>query len=542
LTHAPWGVGVGQYQSETFAATLDLRDRALIVAAMAMAIALGCAWVGTQSVVGPILALTRAGDRMATGDLSDPIHVTQPDEVGRLGHVLETMRQRLGQSLDEIMGLNRDLEQRVRARTNELEITIQYLRALVSIATAASRGDPPQAVLRRALQELAEALKARSAWAFLWDESQQQLRLAAGYRLREPAPEGTTVADSDAACLLALRSGTLVSRRQACCPEDGCPALGADRGAPDVDVRCWCAPIRIGEWQVGSFCLALENGRVPEGEEEALVHGVAQQVGFAFETARLTEEQARFEATRRLELLRAELLGSVSHELRTPLSFIKGYTSTLLRDDVTWEPEQKREALTIMDEECDRLAEIIDSLLDAARVQAGRLELKCEPTEIERVIRRTTERLAGSLNEHTVELHIEASPTIIADATRLEQVVFNLLQNAAKYSPTGGPIDVRVQAEAEGVRIGILDRGVSVPPAEATKIFEPFYRVSNGHAAKIGGVGLGLAVCRAIVEAHGGRIWAEPRPGGGTGVYLTLPWRAHSAGGSADESEVRARH
>ncbi|MBI4493752.1 MAG: GAF domain-containing protein [Chloroflexi bacterium] len=529
LEHAPWGVGLGQDEAETFEAPRELRDRALALAAVALAVALCCAWLGTHAVVHPIQTLTRAGERMATGDLSEPIRIVQSDEVGRLAQVLEVMRQRLEQSLAEITAWNRELERRVRERTRELEASNRHLHALMAVAMAASRGTDREEVLSQALQELADTLGARSAWAFLWDEAQQHLRLAAGYGLPEPLRQAElTVAAPEAACMAALRASSVVSE-----PQSTCPALPAELALLANGTLCWCAPIRLGEQSLGTLCLATTQDRVLEREEIALLGGVAHQVAVAFENSRLTEETTRLEAARRLELLRAEFLASVSHELRTPLGFIKGYTTTLLRNDVTWEPAQQQEFLQIIDEEADRLTELVDGLLDAARVQAGRLRLRPQPVQIESILRRSIERMAGSLGDghHRVELHAEASPTIVADGARLEQVVVNLLQNAAKYSPGGGLIEVHLGAEAQEVRIGVLDRGVGVPPAELDSIFEPFHRAQNGPAAGVGGAGLGLAICRAIVEAHGGRIWAEARPGGGTAVYLTLPW---SAGGSGE--------
>jgi signal transduction histidine kinase/HAMP domain-containing protein len=521
LVNAPWGAGVGQSEAETFRAALALRDRALAVALVALIVALGCTWIGTQSVVGPIKSLTDDGERMATGDLSSPIQIVQPDEIGRLAYVLEAMRQRLGRSVAEIRALNHELEQRVHARTRELEVSNRHLQALTTVATTASRGLAPTDVLNTALRELVTALKARDAWALLWDEERRQMRFA-GDNLHQ---EAIWIANGDdprprVPCLEALMSATT-----SCSAGDFCSALNGSPVHGNDGVRCWSTPIQIGEQMVGALCVSRDTDKGLEAAERTLLNGVAQQVAFAFENTRLSEERARLEAARRVEVVRAELLASVSHELRTPLGFIKGYTTTMLRNDVNWDDSQRREFLGTIDEECDRLTELIDSLLDAARIQAGRLQLHAQPTDLEGVLRRSVERLASSLSGHTIELCLRVSPTIIADATRLEQVVVNLLQNAVKYSPNGDPIEVHLDSAEQGIRIGVLDHGMGVSATEATKIFEPFYRGQDGPAKEIGGAGLGLAICRAIVEAHGGQIWAEPRTSGGTAVYLTLPSR-----------------
>jgi two-component system sensor histidine kinase KdpD len=244
-----------------------------------------------------------------------------------------------------------------------------------------------------------------------------------------------------------------------------------------------------------------------------------------FQKARLAEDRARLEAARRMEVLRAELLASVSHELRTPLGFIKGYATTLRREDVHWDAAQQAEFLQIIDEETDHLTQLVDSVLDIARAQAGRMKLSREPLNLEQVARRSVERMNGSLAGRDVRIRSEAVPSIEADRSRLEQVLLNLLQNAVKYSPSGSPIDVTIGGTGAEVDVAVLDRGVGISEAEAHRIFEPFYRTPGAATNAVDGSGLGLAVSRVIVQAHGGHIWAAPRDGGGTGVHVSLPTR-----------------
>ncbi|MBI3966365.1 MAG: GAF domain-containing protein, partial [Chloroflexi bacterium] len=535
LTTAPWGVGLGQNETETFAAARDLRNRALTVAALALAAALCLSWLGTQSVVRPIRALTRAGERMATGDLSRAIRIDQTDELGRLGEVLETMRSRLGQSLAQVSEYSRDLEQRVHARTLELQTSNRHLQALMAVATTSARGGDREELLQGAMRELVDTLELECAWASYWDDTTQQLHFVSGYQVPDSL-QGVElrVSAPGAACVMAVKEARSVWQ-----PMAQCPAMSPEQRAAFEGRTCWCVPIKIGEKCLGSVCLTLPPGRRFDADEVALAHGVAQQVAIAFENARLTEERALLEASRRLELLRTEFLGSVSHELRTPLGFIKGYTTTLLRPDVVWDDSDRRDFLQIIDEEADHLAELVDNLLEAARLQAGRLRLRYENVEVEHVLRRAIGRMVGSLEKHRIQLHVEATPTIVADGRRLEQVAVNLLQNAVKYSPDGGPVDVYLRAADGGAEIGVVDQGLGITEEDAARIFEPFYRATNGQTAGISGTGLGLAICRAIVEAHGGRIWAEARPERGMAIHLTLPVRAQGFERSEHVSEAR---
>ncbi|MFN8526055.1 MAG: ATP-binding protein [Chloroflexota bacterium] len=533
LDHAPWGVGLGQDEAETFAATRELRDRTLVVSALVLAVALSCMWVGTQSVVRPIRALTRSGERMATGDLSQPIALPQPDEVGRLARVLDQMRRQLGDSLAEIRGWNRELEHRVSERTSELLVSNRHLHALMAVAAVSGRGGGRQDVLEHALDELVGTLGAVGAWACLWEEPERRLQLVASCGVDLSTGNGVPTASSAGdACLAALKSCDVVNS-----PADGCSLLCARaRGAQSME-RCWCTAIRLGEQALGTICLVTEPGRRLDEAEEALLQGIAHQVAVAFENARLTEETARLEAARRIELLQAEFLAAVSHELRTPLGFIKGYATTLLRDDVQWEPSQQRELLQIIDEEADRLTEFVESLLEAGRAQSNRLRLQFQPVRIDHVLRQCVARIAGSLDGHTIQTAINGTPTVEADRGRVEQVVVNLLQNAIKYSPEGETVSLHLMVEPSGALISVLDRGVGIPPSEISRVFEPFYRVASGHTMRAGGSGLGLAICRAIVEAHGGAIWAEARPGGGTAMHVRLPWRAPEGSGVRTELE-----
>ncbi|HEX8968071.1 MAG TPA: HAMP domain-containing protein, partial [Chloroflexota bacterium] len=317
LSDAPWGVGVGQTEAETFAATVELRDRTLAAAAAALALTLGFAWIGTQSVVKPIRALTRAGERMATGDLSEPIDLPQPDEIGRLARVLDTMRQRLRRGIDEAAEWNHQLEARVRQRTRELETSNRYLHTMMRVATAANAGTDHEPVMRIALETLVATLHARGAWVSLYDADSPRLRLVSEYRL--PPSVRACEVDIDRHDAFCIQTHVLAHR------------------------PCWVAPIRVDHRPLGVLCLVGRPRQELGVEAQDLLLGVAQQIGMALQKARLADDRARLEASRRMEVLRAEFLASVSHELRTPLGFIKGYATTLLRQDVHWDAAQQRE-------------------------------------------------------------------------------------------------------------------------------------------------------------------------------------------------------
>jgi len=225
-----------------------------------------------------------------------------------------------------------------------------------------------------------------------------------------------------------------------------------------------------------------------------------------------------------LDRLKSQLLSTVSHELRTPLASIKGFATTLLRQDVAWDDDTRREFLAIIDEESDRLGELIGNLLDMARVEAGTLRVEPEPTSLRPIVEETVETFRVITSQHQFQIEMPRRlPQIMADPRRVRQVLRNLLENAVKYSPAGGPITVTVKVHPDAVQIGVADRGIGIQPEHLDRIFDRFYQVDSASTRKVGGSGLGLSICKAIVEAHKGRIWVESQVGIGSSFHFTLP-------------------
>jgi signal transduction histidine kinase len=238
------------------------------------------------------------------------------------------------------------------------------------------------------------------------------------------------------------------------------------------------------------------------------------------------------------ERFRNALISTVSHELRTPLASIKGYATTLLRKDVTWDAVTQREFLEIIDEESDRLRELIDSLLDMSKLESGVLHLERVPVQLARIAHRAVHGLRLASERHRVIIDFPRDmPLVDCDPRRIEQVLRNLIENAIKYSGNGGTITVRgqvvdnpavlrdVQAapNCPFVMISVSDTGPGIAEDELDRLFERFHR-AVGVDQHIGGIGLGLYICKGIVEAHGGWIWAQSELGKGTTISFALPF------------------
>lgn len=225
-----------------------------------------------------------------------------------------------------------------------------------------------------------------------------------------------------------------------------------------------------------------------------------------------------------LDEMKSQLLATVSHELRTPLASIKGFATTLLRQDVEWEETSRREFLAIIDEESDRLSELIGNLLDMSRAEAGTLRVEPEPSDLRPIVQETVAEFQMITRDHPIEVLLpQTLPPVLTNPRRVRQILRNLVENAVKYSPDGGPIRVTVQTGAGNVQISVADQGIGIEPEHLDRIFERFYQVDSASTRKVGGAGLGLPICEAIVKAHKGDIWAESQPGAGSTFHFTLP-------------------
>lgn len=225
---------------------------------------------------------------------------------------------------------------------------------------------------------------------------------------------------------------------------------------------------------------------------------------------------------RQAEELKSTFISVISHELKTPVALIKGYVSTLRRDDVTWNRDIVQESLQVIEEEADRLSMMIENLLDASRLQSGGLALKRTDVLLTDLARRSAARMQTQSSRHTISLNFpDDFPVIVADEQRIEQVLSNLIGNAIKYSP-GGEIRISGQVRPDMVIVCVSDQGPGIAPQDIPHIFDRFYRAPD-MARQTKGAGLGLYLTRSIVEAHGGRIWVDPESGQGARICFALP-------------------
>jgi signal transduction histidine kinase len=230
---------------------------------------------------------------------------------------------------------------------------------------------------------------------------------------------------------------------------------------------------------------------------------------------------------READQVKSTFISVISHELKTPVALIKGYVGTLRREDADWDPAIMKDSLQVIEEEADRLTSLIENLLDASRLQAGGMTLKRSDINFPTLVKRIVSRFQTQTDKHTFQIDFpEDFPIILADENRLTQVVSNLISNAIKYS-LEGEIRIFGQVRPTIVIIGVNDQGPGIAPEDIPHVFDRFYR-SPDMARITKGAGLGLYLSKAIVEAHGGRIWVDTEANKGASFYFSLPRQVDS--------------
>lgn len=295
-------------------------------------------------------------------------------------------------------------------------------------------------------------------------------------------------------------------------------------------------PLKIGQKVVGVLCLLIEDDPRLLTREKRLgsdadrndprstfFWAFLDQSASIIEHMRLSKESLQVAVLRNTDALRAALISSVSHDLRTPLTSIKAAASSLLQEDVHWDEESRRSFTLAIEQEADRLNRLVENLLDMSRIEGGALKPEKEWYPIAELLHDVQGRMQPLLEGREVTITVPANlPPVELDYMMIDQVLTNLLENALRYTPPASPIEISVTATSTEVCVAVADRGPGIPTEDLERIFDKFYRVM-GRTRKGSGSGVGLAVCRGLIEAHGGRIWAVNRQGGGAVFSFTLP-------------------
>lgn len=278
--------------------------------------------------------------------------------------------------------------------------------------------------------------------------------------------------------------------------------------------------LKVGPKTIGKIeatPLATRGGL--DSEERALVESVGGQLSLALESLRLTEEVRSAQLDAETSRLRAALFSGVTHDLKTPLAAITASVTSLL-EGTSFNEQQRFEHLDTIRQEAEHLNRVVSNLMDLARLRAGALVPKPVPAAIDELIEAVVARHQPFLDGRDVAINLKGElPEMMMDVVQIEQVLTNMLENAAKFSPAGSPIQITAGGGAQSVRVTVSDKGPGIPSADRERVFQAFERGE----AEVAGTGLGLAIARAAVLAHGGRMWAQDAPGGGAAITFELP-------------------
>lgn len=279
-------------------------------------------------------------------------------------------------------------------------------------------------------------------------------------------------------------------------------------------------PLRINSKSRGTLLFVRFGG---PAYSELHIHLASLQAFWSaslIERKELQDARAELDSVQRQMRLQDDFVSTISHELRTPLGFIKGYSTSLLRPDTTWDEETQKEFLTIIDEEADRLTRLIEDMLESARLQSKTLQFKFAPIRLDALIRDVATRVNTHHPDLKIEYHLETLPSVHGDGVRLSQVFENLFSNAIKYAPNS-KITISTKALEKSVLVSFADQGEGIPEDFIPFLFERFYRVPGERT--VTGTGLGLYICKQIIMAHHGKIWVESELDIGTTFFIELP-------------------
>ncbi len=301
-------------------------------------------------------------------------------------------------------------------------------------------------------------------------------------------------------------------------------ALGSE-----VLPRCTlAAPIQAGSYKYGVLILETIRGPAVFTEEDLpFLQTISDLIALAIDRDRLASQADEVREERRAERMRSEVLATLSHELRMPLTAIQGYSSALLLENVDWSEEKRRNFLQMIEDESETMQSMLNNILDSSLIDVDQLIIDRQPVRLPQLAQALADEMQYRTQIHRIIVEFpDKFPILEIDPRWIKQVFRNILDNAIKYSPEGGLIVIRGEERQSDVVIMVADQGIGISPEDLIPLFERYFRVRSVASLHIPGTGLGLPIARAIVEGHGGRIWAESNLGEGTTVYFTLP-KAH---------------
>lgn len=460
---------------------------------------------------------------------------------------LKSTVDKLKKSLDEMdeqakLIVHTDME--LNKTQEELDKKVAGLYALQRLSRAIATTLEENQIFKTVQNTSLEDLGFEKACGFLWDGKEQKFILHLNIGYTEDEIKGIVpVVNSEKHIYLDLIEGSKTLSPISML--DDAPLIDKIKFVFKVNTFV-ISPMLPKEGGAGFLFCGTENldVAITEGDEE-LITILGNQIGQALENARLFEktwqahqelEKKVEERTRELKLAldevkkvskrKTDFISAVSHELRTPLTSVKGYASILLTGKLGALPEEVRIRLDKINRHSDELTHLVNDLLDISRIESGRAAMKQEQLDLKKISEGTVDLLSVQLKEKQIEAAVNIGPdaaSVFADRSQIERVFINLIGNAIKFTPQKGKITITSHKLNKWAQVDIADTGCGIPEEAQEAIFEEFYRVDNAINQEVKGTGLGLALVKHIIEAHGGEIWVKSKVGAGSTFSFTLP-------------------
>jgi K+-sensing histidine kinase KdpD len=417
---------------------------------------------------------------------------------------------------------------------NDTERLQRQLYALTEIAkTLTSPLELPE-LLNAVIQKIVGVIEPAEVGAvMLWDQSAGLFRPAAAFgydvhalnELGLRAGEAITGKVFDEGVGRLLSSPDRVAEAMADLRPSNKAVIARALGSEALPRCTLAAPIQAGSYKYGVLVLETIRGPAVFLEDDLpFLQTISDLIALAIDRDRLASQADEVREERRAERMRSEVLATLSHELRMPLTAIQGYSSALLLDNVDWSEEKRGKFLHLIEEESENMQLMVNNILDSSLIDVDQLILDRQPTRLTHLARVAADEMQYRTQIHRIIVEIpDKFPILRIDPRWIKQVFRNILDNAIKYSPEGGLIVIRGEERPTDVIIMVADQGIGISPEDLIPLFERYFRVRSVASLHIPGTGLGLPIARAIVEGHGGRIWAESNLGEGTTIYFTLP-------------------
>ncbi len=500
-------------RQEFLIALKNIQIQVLLLMGLTITLVLFVSSIVSRRISGELKRIGKGMKRISEGDLSFKILPSTNDEIGDLVSYFDVMAEEIKLAREKLENWNRELEKTVAERTKDLN-------ALYSVTKAAGSTLDIGLLLEKSANFVIPIVDASLFLVFLKDE-EGLLKIRAAKGMDPSKKESVVVKPKEGLAGNAYLAEEAIISENVSSDKSVKLSLFKEEGINSVA----CFPLKVKREKLGVLVVGTKAPHSFTERETSLLSTISDQMAVAIENATAYEKEK--EAMNKLiefDKLKTEFISMISHELRTPLTAINGFVQLFLTGKTGELNETQKNSLNIMKQRGSDLLGLIDGVLEFANIETGRFKIEKEDLEIDPIILDTVAGVKDSLEAKGKKLTVKTAAKkgrFLGDDKRIRHVLLSLIDNAAKFSPENPYIEISSKIEGKKISVSIKDKGIGIEPERLEKIFDKFYQIDSSFTRKFGGVGLGLTVSKEIIEAHGGKIWAESE-GAGRGSTFTF--------------------